>query len=669
MQPAPKKKVFISHVEEDGATAREIAASLEGKGYSAWYYERDCPLGADYFEETYKAVSFCEALILLISPRSVESDQITREIVRAAETCKAFLPLLLDIPYEDYRQRRPGWKQAMGAANSLRIPPGGTPAILSALVDGLKAKGIQPDGAAGKTATAGAVAMPAKTASTVVSSTPQASPVAAGTKVVILYKRDAHPDEELLNMLESQLPTQGHTVFIDRHMHAGVQWLLELETQIRGAHAVIPLLSAESAGSDMLSWEVETAHEAAQQQNGKPYLIPVRVNFEGPLPAGSLANILNPIQYVVWKGTNDDSRLVSELAASLRNPPTPRVRRFERAGGAVPLDSEFYVVRDTDEQFREAIERLDGIVLVKGPRQMGKTSLLSRGLQQAREAGARVVTTDFQMLDAADLASLTTLFRTLAEMLAEQLDLDYSREQVWRLDRPAKLSFRGFLKDIVLANMSVPLVWGMDEVDRLFNCEFATEAFGFFRSWFNARALDPQGPWKNLTIVIAHATEPHLFIKNPFESPFNVGTRLELRDFTLEQVAELNRRYDGPLKDADELKRFYQLVGGNPYLVRRGLEELKVKNIGVAELEATADRDDGPFEDHLNRIMVVLAKNTALRETVRQILEGKSGIPLDDFIRLKTAGIMVGDSSQPRTRCQIYDTFLRRRLCATQAAH
>jgi hypothetical protein len=137
------KKIFISYVEEDGAVAHEIAAGLESQGYSSWYYERDCPAGADYFEETYKAISDCEAMVVVISPRSLPSDQVTREIVRAVESCKATLPLLLEISHDDYARRRPGWKQAMAAANATRIPPDRIPAIIPALVAGLSAKGIQ----------------------------------------------------------------------------------------------------------------------------------------------------------------------------------------------------------------------------------------------------------------------------------------------------------------------------------------------------------------------------------------------------------------------------------------------------------------------------------------------------------------------------------------------
>src|SRR5262245_58037810 len=51
---------------------------------------------------------------------------------------------------------------------------------------------------------------------------------------------------------------------------------------------------------------------------------------------------------------------------------------LEPVGGAMPLDSRFYIVRPVDDQFRSAIARRDSIVLVKGTRQVGKTSLLAR---------------------------------------------------------------------------------------------------------------------------------------------------------------------------------------------------------------------------------------------------------------------------------------------------
>lgn len=62
---------------------------------------------------------------------------------------------------------------------------------------------------------------------------------------------------------------------------------------------------------------------------------------------------------------------------------------------------------------------------------MGKTSLRARGLQQAREAGARVVFTDLQKLSVAQLASADCLFRAFARAFIVQLSLESRLNDIW----------------------------------------------------------------------------------------------------------------------------------------------------------------------------------------------------------------------------------------------
>lgn len=295
---------------------------------------------------------------------------------------------------------------------------------------------------------------------------------------------------------------------------------------------------------------------------------------------------------------------------------------------------------------------------------MGKTSLLARGLGQARASGSKVVLTDFQKLSQDDLKSVGTFFRGLAELLADQLELDFSEEN-WTPQRMsnANLAFERFLKREVLRRLDRPLVWGMDEVDRLFTCDFATQVFGLFRAWHNERSLEPDGPWSRLTMAIVHATEPHLFIQDLNQSPFNVGTKIVLQDFSPEQVAELNRRYKSPLQSAGELSRFYELVGGHPFLSRRGLQELSKPGVSMESFEPSASRDEGPFGDHLRRMLVLLAKDAELCAAVRGVLAGHPGMSRDAFFRLRSAGVLAGDSAEEsRLRCGVYAAYLKRQM-------
>jgi hypothetical protein len=503
----------------------------------------------------------------------------------------------------------------------------------------------------------------------------------------LLARLTALPDTELGLVLESQLRACGYTVFLDRHRASGLAWAQAFERQVRQADLVIPLLSAASAQSELLAYEIEMAAQAAQQQGGWPRLMPVRVAHKGPLPE-QLASILQPIEFewddeneryrshlVRWNSPADDRALVericqrlAELAVEKRESagakPSPKAcpaYPLEPLGGAVPLDSAFYVVRPTDEGFATAMQRSDSLVLVKGARQMGKTSLLARGIQQAREAGRRVAITDFQKLQVAHFTSIQSFYAALSELIAGQLAVAAPPPKAW--ERSPNATFEDFWRLEVLAKLRRPVVWACDEFDRLFTTRFGSEVCGLLRSWHNARVLEPDGPWGLLTIAIAYATEAHLFISDLNQSPFNVGTRLALEDFSLAEVAELNHRYGSPLAEDKDLPRFYELLGGQPYLVRCALQEMVAQNAGSELLEQQAELEDGIFGDHLRRLLVSLGTDPGLLEVVCGLLLRRTPPPLDMFYRLRSAGVIRGTSpSDARLRCALYDRYLRRHL-------
>ncbi len=495
-------------------------------------------------------------------------------------------------------------------------------------------------------------------------------------RLALLYKRNAKPDEDLLAHLEKELSRRGHRVFVDRHMAIGVEWAKELEGQLRASDAVIPLLSSQAVQSEMLAYEVQTAHDEAQKRDGKPRLLPVRINFEGRLPS-EMAGILDRLQYFSWRGPEDNKRLVEELLRALQNPlppppsPPPPPQPPEPVidsgghmpGGGVRIGSPYYVVRPTDQQFLAALARRDSVILLRGARQMGKTSLLGRGLAEMRKTGSRIVTTDFQTLNVEELVDIKTFYLVLGRRLADELDLNVAPEDVWKESRGPSVNFERFIRREILEKSSEPLVWAMDEVDRLFPCPFASEVFGLFRSWHNARTLQPHLAWSNLTQAIAYATEAHLFISDLNQSPFNVGTLVALEDFNLAQVADLNRRYGSPLKTDVDLQRFYQLLSGQPYLVDKGLYEMVHRGWDVATLATQAASEDGIFGDHLRRLLVLIARSPQLGEVMRGVLKGQPCPDAESFYRLRSAGVLSGDSAREvRPRCQLYRTYLESHL-------
>ena len=351
--------------------------------------------------------------------------------------------------------------------------------------------------------------------------------------------------------------------------------------------------------------------------------------------------------------------------AALPSAPPLAPDEWEPAGGAVPLASPYYVRRAADDLFHSALNRRDSIVLLKGCRQIGKSSLLARGLQQAREAGMKVALVSLESLGSDALTSTDRLFKAFMNDLVDQLDLEACPQETWKDHLSPNVNFERFLRREVLDKLSVPFVWGLDDVDRLFETPDASEVFGLFRSWHNKRSLDPQGPWSRLTLAIAYATEAHLFITDVNQSPFAVGTQVTLEDFTREETAELNRRHGSPLQTEGEIAQFYALVGGHPLLIRQGLLSLASRSIETEELVKQGSLDEGVFSSHLRRILSLLRREPELSAVLKGMLRGQPCPNLESFYRLRSAGILAGETTRDaRLRCPLYAAYLDRHLPA-----
>ncbi len=492
------------------------------------------------------------------------------------------------------------------------------------------------------------------------------SPVASKPKanlkplhVVIVYKRNSQPDDELLTVLESALEEDGHDLFVDRHLKIGVEWARAIEERIRSADAVIAILSDAALGSEMLEYELETAFDE-YRQGGKPRILPVRVGSDAKLngPVGALVNGLN---FSVWWGPHDNRRVLSEVRAGLVEEPKPEAAelQLEAVGGAVPPDSPFYAERQGDAEFAKALRARESIILVKGPRQVGKTSLIGRGTKLVREQGWLQVATDFQKLSLSQLVSDDAFYRLLAATLARQLKFQYDFAGEWQAVFGANMNLDNFIRSL-LESFNEPLVWFMDEGDKLFGLPFASDFYGLIRSWHNSRATEPMGPWTRFTVVIGYATEAHLFIQDLNQSPFNVGRQIVLEPFTLEQVWDLNQRYGAPIKTRADAETLHRMVGGQPFLTRRALDHLARGVMDFSTLMATADRDDGPFGDHLKRILISVTQLPSVLDALKESMTHPDMTPqTDGFQRLLSAGILKQTiDKRVVLACELYGRYL-----------
>lgn len=333
---------------------------------------------------------------------------------------------------------------------------------------------------------------------------------------------------------------------------------------------------------------------------------------------------------------------------------------LEAIGGGMKLDSPFYVTRPADGRFHAALGRFDNIVCLRGPRQIGKTSLLARGLVRVREAGARVVVTDFQSLSPSDMASEESFYAAMARRIASQLKIDLPNVASGPFTTVGA-AFQTFLEQDILEALSCRLVWAIDEADSIFQHPYATNVFSSIRARFNAISLSPDEPWQRLTTILTYSTEAHLFIRNVNLSPFNVGERIELSDFTIDDIASLNERYAEPLHGGDEIKRLYDLVGGHPYLIRYALHEMKTRALGIDAIESGANEPERFFGDHIHRILSAVQCDDGLVSAVRALIRGGTTADETAFERLRMAGVIVGSRVGGYSfRCKLYESALSR---------
>ena len=141
--------IFISYVEENSDLAVVIAAGLEAEGYTAWYYERDSLPGPSYLLQTAREIEKSQVVVLIISPDSLGSHQVTKEVIRAHESGKPFIPILRSITHVEFSNRQPEWKEAVGSATSISVPRQGASVILPRILEGLRGMGIEASGEAG----------------------------------------------------------------------------------------------------------------------------------------------------------------------------------------------------------------------------------------------------------------------------------------------------------------------------------------------------------------------------------------------------------------------------------------------------------------------------------------------------------------------------------------
>nr|VFJ97091.1 MAG: AAA-like domain-containing protein [Candidatus Kentron sp. LFY] len=241
---------------------------------------------------------------------------------------------------------------------------------------------------------------------------------------------------------------------------------------------------------------------------------------------------------------------------------------FYITGGTLPVNAPSYVERCADNELFQTL-KLGEFCYVLTSRQMGKSSLMVRTADRLRRDGVAVAVLDLTALGRN--LTLEQWYDGLLNRLGRQLGLEDELEAFWQAHErlgPLQRVMQA-LRSVVLEKIQAPVVIFVDEIDVVRSLPFSSdEFFAAIRELFNARTESPE--LHRLTFCLLGVATPSDLIRDTRLTPFNIGKRIELDDFTVAESALLAQGLGRDLTQAAKLlERIYHWTNGHPYLSQR----------------------------------------------------------------------------------------------------
>jgi hypothetical protein len=338
---------------------------------------------------------------------------------------------------------------------------------------------------------------------------------------------------------------------------------------------------------------------------------------------------------------------------------------LEEPEGTVPLNSPFYVERPPIEsECYEIIVREGALIRIKAPRQMGKTSLLTRILHHTKQQNCRTVYISFQEADRKVFADLDQFLQWFCTSVTTELEVPNKLDDYWQNTyEGSKDKCKSYFKRYLLAGSDNPMVLGLDEVDRIFqHPEIADEFFGLLRAW-HERGKN-ENVWKKLRLIITHSKEVYTAL-DMNQSPFNVGKPVDLPELNLSQVKDLGERHELNCSKK-QVEQLMTMVGGHSYLVRIAFYQIARQKMTLAKLLQVAPTESGPYSDHLRRLLLKLKEKADLTKAFKRMIVASKPIlvkEIEEAFRLRSMGLIkFQEDDTVIPLCNLYCIYFRNYL-------
>ncbi|MGB7439728.1 MAG: AAA-like domain-containing protein [Coleofasciculaceae cyanobacterium] len=352
------------------------------------------------------------------------------------------------------------------------------------------------------------------------------------------------------------------------------------------------------------------------------------------------------------------SREVPAFSQNSANKPSiPSPQQWELPGGQLDVASPFYIERPLIEvRAYEEIAKPGSLIRIKAPKQMGKTSLLTRLLHRAERHGCRSVNLNFELAESSVFSDLDKFLQWFCATITNSLKQPIEIGKYWSEFLGPKVNCTNYFEEYLLPKIGVPLALGLDAVDLIFPEEkVADDFFGLLRVWYEEARQNYI--WKNFRLVIVHGTEVYIPLSND-QSPFNVGLPIVLPEFAASQVKDLARRHglDWMKEDVEQLMA---MVGGHPHLVRLALYKIAREEMSLEQILQDAPTATGIYSNHLRLQLWHLKQFPELVVALKRVVEADSPVELKSALafKLDSMGLIHLQGNRARIRNDLYHQY------------
>lgn len=136
--PKGGTRLFISHASEDGPAAAAIMAELHSQGVDTWLATRDIQVGENYAARIHDAIVESSHVVVLLSPASIASVHVQREVNLALDEGKALLPVVVSQDATLMSALPAQWKYWLGVVQV--VPYSGTGKAVDVLLRSIGSK-------------------------------------------------------------------------------------------------------------------------------------------------------------------------------------------------------------------------------------------------------------------------------------------------------------------------------------------------------------------------------------------------------------------------------------------------------------------------------------------------------------------------------------------------